>query len=170
MQQVLLVEDDTVYREALARALGRVGYAVRACAGVVEAEEALDDGLDYAIVDLKLADGSGIDVVHALAEVAPACRTLLLTGHGTVPATVEAMRAGAVDVLCKPLSTHEIVEAMRRAPSPTVPPPKSQTLDALERAHVERVLAETGGNVTHAAQRLGLDRRTLQRKLQRWSG
>lgn len=168
MNDVLLVEDDEVYREALTRALGRAGYQVRACEGVEAAEAALGVVPDYAIVDLKLADGSGIDVVRLLACSAPACRILLLTGHGTIAATVEAMRAGAVDVLCKPVSTHELLEAMRRAPTPGAPPSSTSTLEELERAHVERVLAETGGNLTHAAAILGVDRRTLQRKRSRW--
>lgn len=172
MSTVLLVEDDDVYRDALGRALQRAGYAVHTCPGAESAEQALleEVAADYAVVDLKLADGSGIDVVRAIARARPACRTLLLTGHGTVHSAVEAMRAGAVDVLEKPTSTHELVEAMRRAPPPAPPSTSIPTLDELERAHIERVLAETGGNVTHAAQLLGLDRRTLQRKMQRRSG
>jgi two-component system, response regulator RegA len=170
MPIVLLVEDDEVYRDALARALVRGGYEVRACAGVESAEQALlGCKADFAVVDLKLADGSGIDVVRAISRACPACRTFLLTGHGTVSAAVEAMRSGAVDVLEKPMSTHELVEAMRRAPVPTAPAATVPTLDELERVHIARVLAETGGNVTHAAQLLGLDRRTLQRKLQRFA-
>lgn len=130
------------------------------------AEAALADfAPDCAIVDLALGDGSGIDVVRAIARASPACRTLLLTGHGTVSAAVEAMRAGAVDVIEKPRSTRELVDAIRRAPQAPVPVTPLPTLEQVERAHIERVLAETGGNVTHAAEVLGLDRRTLQRKL-----
>ncbi len=168
METLLLVEDDPTYREALSRALVRAGFAPTVCGGVEEALVALESILpDFAIVDLKLADGSGIDVIDALARAAPGCRSLLLSGHATVPAAVAALRAGAVDVVEKPASTSDLVARLRRAPPPGPLAGSSPKLEEVERAHIDRVLAEHGGNVTLAAEALGIDRRTLQRKLGR---
>jgi two-component system response regulator RegA len=167
MTTVLLVEDDPVFRSALARSLRRSGHDV-AEAGSVEEAAAVGAQLrpDLAVVDLKLQDGSGVDVIRELARVVPTCRSILLTGHGTIPAAVEAMRAGAVDVRTKPISTAELKEALERAveaEDPELPEP----LDQAEREHILRILNETGGNISAAARRLGLHRRTLQRKLQK---
>jgi two-component system response regulator RegA len=114
-------------------------------------------------VDLKLADGDGISVVHLLAARAPACRCVMLSGQGTIAAAVEAMRAGAVDFRTKPLSGAEVVSALREALEPL----PSEALDLVERAHILSVLQAVGGNISEAARRLGLHRRTLQRKLQK---
>lgn len=167
MSLVLVVEDDEVYRRALARALRREGYEAIEAEGVESALAAIEARApDYAVIDLALADGSGLDVLRRLSARAPACRAVLLTAHGTIPAAVEAMRAGAVDFRTKPISTAELVDTLRRAatlPRVGLPDP----LDEAERRHIERILSETEGNVTEAARRLGLHRRTLQRKLRK---
>lgn len=167
MSRVLVVEDDPVYRAALVRALRRAGYEPMEAEGVEAAGAAIRNvAPTYAVIDLALLDGSGIDVLHELAARAPGCRSVLLTAHGSIPAAVEAMRAGAVDFRTKPISTAELVEAIRRADElPRMGLP--DTLDDAERHHIERILAETGGNVSEAARRMGLHRRTLQRKLQK---
>jgi two-component system response regulator RegA len=164
---VLVVEDDEVYRKALARAFRREGFEAVEAEGVEAANLALAGWSPaYAVIDLALGDGSGIDVVRTLAARAPGCRSVLLTAHGTIPAAVEAMRAGAVDFRTKPISTAELVETLRRADSlPRRGLPDE--LDDAERQHIERILVETEGNVSEAARRLGLHRRTLQRKLQK---
>jgi two-component system response regulator RegA len=162
---VLVVEDDEVYRKALARALRREGFEPVEADGVESAGAVLArEAPAFAVVDLALGDGSGIDVVRAIAARAPRCRSLLLTAHGTIPAAVEAMRAGAVDFRTKPISTAELVDALRRAESPRALPDE---LDDAERQHIHRILAECEGNVSEAARRLGLHRRTLQRKLEK---
>lgn len=169
MTTVLIVEDDALYRNALARALRREGYITLESEGVDEARAALRAHLpDLAVVDLKLGDGSGIDVLLEIAELAPGCRTILLTGFGTIPSTVEAMRAGAADVRTKPISTPELVDALRQAERTVadVPEPEN-TLDAVERDHILRTLEACGGNISATARKLGLHRRTLQRKLAR---
>ncbi|MCB9665887.1 MAG: response regulator [Alphaproteobacteria bacterium] len=166
MNTVLVVEDDLVYRGALARALTRSGYAVREAGGVEEALARLDDGAPtHAVIDLALPDGSGIDVLRAVVDAAPACRAVLLTGHGTIPATVEAMRAGAVDVKTKPVSTAVLVAALER-PAAAVRA-AADVLDHVERDHIRRVLEAVDGNISEAARRLGVHRRTLQRRLRR---
>jgi two-component system response regulator RegA len=162
--RVLVVEDDSVYRDALVDTLVAAGFVPLPAANVRDAlrlSRAQPPSL--ALVDLRLPDGSGIDVVRLLAEVAPTCRCVLLSGHGSVPAAVEAMRAGAVDFLTKPAEGQEIVAALRDALEPS----DVETLDQLERNHILGVLHACGGNITEAARRLGLYRRTLQRKLQK---
>lgn len=165
MTTVLVVEDDAVYRRALARTLRREGYEPIEVEGVEAAGDAIRRvPPGYAVIDLALGDGSGVDVLRALAAHAPGCRSILLTAHGSIPAAVEAMRAGAVDFRTKPISTAELVDALRRADElPRMGLPDA--LDDAERHHIERILAETAGNVSEAARRLGLHRRTLQRKL-----
>lgn len=166
MKRVLVVEDDDVYRDAVVRALNRGGYDARAAAGVADAERiASDDPPDLAVVDLRLADGSGVDVVKMLIREAPACRIVMLSGHGTIRTAVEAMRAGAVDFLTKPVSSDELHRALAEADQVVLPVHPDGSLDAVEREHILRTLEAAGGNVTEAARRLGLHRRTLQRKL-----
>jgi two-component system response regulator RegA len=166
VKRVLVVEDDRVYREAVVRALGRSGYEAVAAGSVAEAEQqATDDPPDLALVDLRLEDGSGIDVVRTLVREAPTCRIVMLSGHGTIRSAVEAMRAGAVDFLTKPVSSAEIERALKEAEQIVLPWATEGSLDAVEREHILRTLEAAGGNVTEAARRLGLHRRTLQRKL-----
>lgn len=165
-RKVLVVEDDEVYREAVIRALRRAGYAAEGADGLASVEAHLDlDIPDLAVVDLKLGEGSGIDVVQALVGDVPTCKVLMLSGHGTVPAAVEVMRAGAVDFLMKPVSMAELVRALEAAERVVVPVATGGSLDAVEREHILRTLEAAGGNVTETARRLGLHRRTLQRKL-----
>lgn len=160
---VLVVEDDDVYRRALSRALKREGFEPIEAAGVEAARQIVADRKpSSAVIDLALGDGSGIDVVRLLAEVAPECRSVLLTAHGSIPAAVEAMRAGAADFRTKPISTAELVEVLRRA-SPARAGPDE--LDSAERQHIQRILEACDGNISEAARRLRLHRRTLQRKL-----
>lgn len=164
MTTVLVVEDDPVYREALVEALSAAGYAVLPASGLREALLVCRGAApDLALVDLRLPDGSGVDVVRHLAEAQPACRCVVLSGHATIPTAVEAMRAGAVDVLTKPIEGGELIAALEDAFEPL----PSASLDQVERAHILSVLHASGGNITEAARRLGLYRRTLQRKLQK---
>lgn len=163
---LLIVEDDAVYGPAVVRALERAGRS-----GVVLAtrlEQVLTDERVYtlAVVDLHLPDGSGVDAVRQLTE--RGTRVLVLTGHGSIPAAVECMREGAVDVLTKPVSTAELHAALERAEEVLVAvDASSERLEDVERAHILAVLEDCGGNVSEAARRLGLYRRTLQRKLQK---
>jgi two-component system response regulator RegA len=169
LKRVLVVEDDEVYREALVRALGRAGYSVTSASSVADLGAVTDHGPpDLALIDLRLGDESGIDAVHLLAREAPRCRVLMLSGHGTIRSAVEAMRAGAVDFLTKPVSSAEILRALQEAAEVALPSAgAASSLDAVEREHILRTLEAADGNVSEAARRLGLHRRTLQRKLQK---
>lgn len=163
---VLVVEDDLVYREVVGRTLADCGFAPVLAGTLAEAVAACTDRpTDVALVDLRLgsdADG-GIEVIRQIVQLAPACRCVVLTGHGTIPAAVEAMRAGAIDFRTKPIDGPQLVQALRDA---LVPLP-TETLEEVERNHILSVLHATGGNISETARRLGLYRRTLQRKLQK---
>lgn len=163
-----MVEDDEVHRDALARTLRRHGFAVRTASGVQQASQVVRHRLPMgAVVDLRLDDGDGIEVVRMLSLRAPLCRIIVLTGFGSIPAAVEAVKNGAIDFRTKPTTPEEIVAAMRKALSQPLP---ATQLEDVERQHIERALKGTDGNVSLAARRLGLHRRTLQRKLQRLEG
>jgi two-component system response regulator RegA len=163
MKRVLVVEDDEVYRALLGRTLRRAGFDVVLAEGVEAARRRMDLSLDLALVDLRLGEGDGIEVVRLLGAQVPACRVVILTAHGSIPAAVEAMRAGAVDFRTKPLPGSELVAALEDALEPL----PSEQLDQVERGHILGVLQACGGNISEAARRLGLHRRTLQRKLQK---
>lgn len=164
MTLVLVVEDDLVYRTALVETVADAGFVAVPAGGVRDALAlARARPPDLALLDLRLPDGSGIDVVRQLGEIAPSCRCIVLSGHGTIPTAVEAMRAGAVDFLTKPVEGPELLAALRDA----LEPGAVENLDQVERAHILSVLQACGGNITEAARRLGLYRRTLQRKLQK---
>ncbi len=168
MNTVLVVEDDEVHRDALARTLRRAGFAVITAAGVTQAENAIKSRTpDAAIIDLRLQDGDGIMVVKMLNLRAPRCRSIVLTGYGSIPVAVDAVKNGAVDVRAKPTTPEDIISALRKALAQPAPPTE---LDEVERQHIMRTLEGTEGNISHAARRLGLHRRTLQRKLQRLDG
>ncbi len=164
MTTVLVVENDAAYREVLGRTLRAAGFRVTLVAGLTEAAGACAAlQPDLALIDLRLDDGDGVGVVRLLADRAPACRCVLLSGNATIQSAVDAMRVGAVDFRTKPLAGAEIVQALRDALDPL----PSESLDNVERSHILAVLHACGGNISVAAKRLGLHRRTLQRKLQK---
>jgi len=163
----LLVDDDVAFCAALADALRRRGESVVIAHTEQEAlVEARAWSPARATVDLRLKESSGIDVVRALREMLPHIEVVVLTGYGSIATAVEAVKAGALHYLTKPAGVAEILAAFGGlAPSePSAIPP---SLDTVEWEHLQRVLLECGGNVSEAARRLGLYRRTLQRKLAR---
>lgn len=172
---LFVIDDDERLRPRLARALEARGYAVRAFATGEEAlAQATEDSPEYAIVDLKLAGIGGLDVVRGLLEIDASTRVLVLTGYGSIATAVEAVRRGAVDYLTKPADADQLVAAFARAQAGTLsteaPAVEVPSLARVEWEHIQRVLAETDGNVTVAAKVLGIHRRSLQRKLGKLPG
>lgn len=167
MMRVLLIDDDAAFRLRLARALTRRGLAV---AEAGEPETGLDlargGGFAAVLVDLRMPGGSGLDLIPELAALEPAPRIVLLTGFGSIPTAVEAVRRGAVEVLQKPAAVEEILAALQGAPRP-VADLATPSLERVEWEHLQRVLGDAEGNISEAARRLGMHRRTLQRKLDR---
>jgi two-component system response regulator RegA len=167
---LLLVDDDEVLRERLGRALRERGFDVTTAAGGEEALAcARRDAPEFAVVDLRMPGASGIEVLEALRAVDPATRVLMLTGYGSIATAVEATRRGAVGYLSKPADADEVVAALtgRPAPEGTVEI-DTPSLARAEWEHIQRVLADCGGNVSETARRLGIHRRSLQRKLQKY--
>ncbi|HRI53280.1 MAG TPA: response regulator [Pseudomonadota bacterium] len=176
---VLLVDDDEAFRERLARALRDRGYEVRTADGYDAALQlARADSPEYAVVDLRMPGRSGLEVVRDLAALDSSTRIVILTGYGSIATAVDAVRLGAVQYLPKPADADDLVAAFQRADlpplaplEPLVPPATAATgysapsLARAEYEHIQRVLRDCRGNISEAARRLGLPRRSLQRKL-----
>jgi two-component system response regulator RegA len=164
------VDDDPVFRRRLAEALASRGLEVRSAAGVQEALAlAREESPEWAVVDLRIPGGSGLDLVRSLREVDPTTQVVVLTGYGSIATAVEAIRLGARQYLTKPADADEIFAAL--GGHETVPegpgPGHTPSLEMVEWEHLQRVLSDSGGNLSEAARRLGIHRRSLQRKVAR---
>jgi two-component system, response regulator RegA len=167
LRTILIVDDDAILLSALERDLGARGYVVLATSSAVKALELARAGRpDCALLDLCIGDDSGIDLLRELKAELPELLVLLLSGHGAVQNAVDAFHGGAVDFLQKPIAGKQLAEALekalRRARGPAAP-----SLAKAEFEHITRVLHECNGNISEAARRLGIHRRSLQRKLQK---
>jgi two-component system response regulator RegA len=166
---ILVVDDDDAFRKRLSRALSQRGYDVRVAANYDEAiASARDDSPQFAVVDLKMPGRSGLEVVRDLKAVDPMTKIVVLTGYGSIATAVDAVKLGATQYLPKPADADEILAALTRdeaeAPAQEFPAP---SLARAEWEHIQRVLADSGGNVSEAARRLGMHRRSLQLKLRK---
>ena len=167
---LLLVDDDPVFRQRLAEALASRGLEVRSASGVEEALAlAREESPEWAVVDLRMPGGSGLDLVRSLREVDPTTQVVVLTGYGSIATAVEAIRLGARQYLTKPADADEILAAL--GGTETEPemagPGYTPSLEMVEWEHLQRVLSDSGGNLSEAARRLGIHRRSLQRKVAR---
>ncbi len=165
----LVVDDDKEFRSRLVRALVRRSYSVVEAESVSQAEQMLDTHIpSRAVVDLRMPGASGLELVKSLRDRLPETEVVMLTGHGSISTAVEAMRYGARNYLTKPADADQVLAAFRDTPPETAAPmPPVASLDDIEWEHIQRVLRECDGNVTHAARLLGMHRRSLQRKLAR---
>lgn len=165
---LLLVDDDPTFRAVLGTALERRGFEVLPAHGTRAAIELLDRRIpQYAVVDLKMPEISGLVLVEKLAALRPPVRTVMLTAYASIATAVEAIKLGAIHYLTKPADADEIVAAMMRDVGNTqvAVPERPISIARLEWEHLHKVLAECDGNISAAARRLGMHRRTLQRKL-----
>jgi two-component system response regulator RegA len=170
---ILLVDDDVRLRERLAQALSKRGYEVRSAGSYEEAMAiAHEVAPELAVVDLRMPGPSGLELLRSLKELDPETRIVVLTGYGSIATTIDAMRLGAVYYLQKPADADEVLAAFARAEAPpldgvpdNVDPP---SLERVKWEHVARVLSDSGGNVSEAARKLKLHRRSLQRMLQKF--
>src|SRR6201985_1431202 len=167
-RKLLLIEDDASFAKALKRSFERRSYEVRICQAVNELGPMLEGySPEYAVVDLKLAAGSGLECVKSLHASDPAMKIVVLTGFASIATAVEAIKLGACHYLAKPSNTDDIEAAFGRAEGNaevglTERPTSIKTLE-WERIH--ETLAATGFNISETARRLGMHRRTLARKL-----
>jgi len=165
---LLLVDDDDVYSAVLGRALARRGFDVRIARGVSEAVIlATCSPPEYAVVDLKLPDGSGLKLVSKLLSLDAQTRIVVLTGHGSIPSAVEAIKLGATYYLVKPVTAGDLVVAFDRDGGDEEFPINDQpmSISRVEWEHIHHVLRDNDGNVSATARALSMHRRTLQRKL-----
>jgi two-component system, response regulator RegA len=168
---LLIVEDDDALRERLVRAFTERGFAAQGAATAAEALAASEEAPEYAVVDLRVGDESGLDVIRALIAKDSATRIVMLTGYGSIATAVEAMRLGAVHYLTKPADADEILAALGRSDardSVAASAGEPLTLARAEWEHINHVLVSVSGNISEAARRLGLHRRSLQRKLAKY--
>lgn len=170
----LVVDDDTSFREVITRALQRRGFAVASAGdGAGALRIAQQQRPRRALLDLKLADESGLDIIAALKQALPDIEIIMLTGYSSIATAVEAVKRGALNYLCKPAGVDEILAAFASAnpdsecvgtPAATAQP---HSIDRLEWEHIQKVLLDNFGNISATARALGMHRRTLQRKLQK---
>lgn len=166
----LLIDDDDAFLQVLQRSLSRQGVESRLAHSHDEAKAGLADGqVHRCVLDLNLAGESGLQLLPELLGMRPDLEVLVLTGYGSIATAVEAMRRGAVNYLCKPVTVNQLLagfEPLEGPPDLRSAPP---SVEEMEWEHIQRVLNENEGNVSATARALNMHRRTLQRKLQKHS-
>jgi two-component system response regulator RegA len=170
---LLLADDDKILRERMARAFRDRGFDVRTAS---DAEEALrmaqEDSPELAVVDFRMPGASGLHLVKELKAIDPHTRIVVLTGYGSIATAIDAIRLGATYFLPKPADADDILAAFARGEQPPLDPPqpdyRAPSLARAEWEHINRVLSDCAGNISEAARILGIHRRSLQRKLQKY--
>ena len=166
-RSLLIVDDDAPFRQRLGRAMERRGFEVQLA-------ESVGEGLNlartappaYAVVDLRLEDGNGLDVVETIREIRPDSRVIVLTGYGAIATAVAAVKIGAVDYLSKPADADDVEKALLNGGEMKPPPPENpMSADRVRWEHIQRVFELCDRNVSETARRLNMHRRTLQRIL-----
>jgi len=164
---LLLVDDDEAFLRRLGRAMEKRGFEVTMSETVADGVKlARDAPPAYAVVDLRLNDGNGLDVVEALHAARPDCRVIVLTGYGAIATAVAAVKIGAVDYLSKPADANDVTAALLASEDSLPPPPENpMSADRVRWEHIQRVYEQCDRNVSETARRLNMHRRTLQRIL-----
>jgi two-component system response regulator RegA len=166
-RSLLLVDDDEPFLKRLSRAMERRGFEVETASSVAAGRAiATARPPAYAVIDLRLDDGNGLDVVEVLREMRPESRVVVLTGYGAIFTAVAAVKIGAVDYLSKPADANDVVNALLATGSDLPPPPENpMSADRVRWEHIQRVYELCDRNVSETARRLNMHRRTLQRIL-----
>ncbi|MCH2249399.1 ActR/PrrA/RegA family redox response regulator transcription factor [Cognatishimia sp.] len=164
---LLLVDDDEVFVKRLAKAMEKRGFSVETAESVAAGRAiATARPPAYAVVDLRLDDGNGLDVVEVLQDKREDCRVVILTGYGAIATAVAAVKAGATDYLAKPADAQDIVNALLSPQGELPPPPENpMSADRVRWEHIQRIYELCDRNVSETARRLNMHRRTLQRIL-----
>ena len=168
MDNFLLVDDDDAFTQVLSRALQRRGFTTAVAHNAGDAVKlAKQQPFDKAIVDLKMEGPSGLTLIPQLKQYQPGLEIVMLTGYSSVATAVEAVKLGALNYLCKPANTDEILAAFNNAAgnADVSIPENRPSIDRLEWEHIQKVLSENNHNISATARALGMHRRTLQRKL-----
>ncbi len=166
-RSLLIVDDDKPFCTRLARAMEARGYAVRVAESVAEGIAAVDaQAPAFAVIDMRLGDGNGLDVIVRLKDRRPEARGVILTGYGNIATAVTAVKLGAFDYLAKPADADEVHATLMAQPGERADPPENpMSADRVRWEHIQRVYELCGRNVSETARRLNMHRRTLQRIL-----
>jgi two-component system, response regulator RegA len=167
-RSLLLLDDDAALRTRLGRALDARGFSTVQVESVAQAIAAVRERPPaFAVLDMRLEDGSGLSVVEELRRCRPESRIIMLTGYGNIATAVAAVKAGAVDYLSKPADADDVVNALLAAETGAPPPPPENPMsaDRVRWEHIQRVYELCDHNVSETARRLNMHRRTLQRIL-----
>jgi len=166
-RSLLIVEDDKPFLTRLARAMEGRGFEVETAESVEEAVARIKASPPaYAVVDMRLGDGNGLDVVAAIRERRDDSRTVILTGYGNIATAVTAVKLGAIDYLSKPADADDVFAALTRTATDKIAPPENpMSADRVRWEHIQRVYEMCDRNVSETARRLNMHRRTLQRIL-----
>ena len=163
---LLIVDDHKPFLQRLARAMQTRGFTVRTAESVAGGLMQLEIASPaFAVVDLRLGDGNGLDVISALKARRPDARAIVLTGYGNIATAVNAVKLGAVDYLSKPVDADHVVHALLNGDRAVEPPEKPMTPDRIRWEHIQRIYELCNQNVSETARRLNMHRRTLQRIL-----
>ncbi|MFI4975632.1 MAG: ActR/PrrA/RegA family redox response regulator transcription factor [Caulobacterales bacterium] len=165
-KSLLLLDDDAPLRNRLGRALEARGFEPTLVESVEDAMAAVRTKPPaFAVLDMRLQDGTGLKVVEALRDARPDARIVMLTGYGNIATAVAAVKAGAVDYLSKPADADDVVKALMAQGGAPAPPENPMSADRVRWEHIQRVYELCGHNVSETARRLNMHRRTLQRIL-----
>jgi two-component system response regulator RegA len=170
-KSLLIVDDDNPFRERLARAMEKKGFEVFQAESVQKGIQTVKDKKPaFAVVDLRLSDGSGLEVVKQIQNSNSTSRIIMLTGYGNIPTAVAAIKEGAIDYLAKPADADDVEKALLADPEAKAEPPENpMSADRVKWEHIHRVFELCNRNVSETARRLKMHRRTLQRILSKRS-
>ena len=171
-KSLLILDDDDPLRGRLSRAMEKKGFLVKEAKTVAEGLQAVKNSPppSFALIDLRLEDGNGLDVVKELSKNKKDCRIVMLTGYGNLPTAVAAVKAGAIDYMAKPVDADDVEAALLASPESKAKPPENpMSADRVKWEHIHRVFELCNRNVSETARRLKMHRRTLQRILSKRS-
>ena len=170
-KSLLIVDDDNPFRDRLARAMEKKGFSVSQAEGVKKGIDLIKSKKPaFAVVDLRLGDGNGLEVVNELQVSNSNCKIIMLTGYGNIPTAVAAIKQGAIDYLAKPADADDVEKALLADPTKKAQPPENpMSADRIKWEHIHRVFELCNRNVSETARRLKMHRRTLQRILSKRS-
>ena len=170
-KSLLIVDDDDPFRSRLCRAMEKKGFVVKGAKTLGESVQSVKQNPPhFAVIDLRLDDGSGLDVVKELKKVKKDSRIIMLTGYGNLPTAVAAVKAGAIDYIAKPVDADDVESALLASPESKAKPPENpMSADRVKWEHIHRVFELCNRNVSETARRLKMHRRTLQRILSKRS-
>ena len=166
-RSLVIVDDDKPFLIRLGRAMEQRGFEVRMGSSIAEGLDLIRQKAPaFAVVDMRLEDGNGLDVIAELAKLKPDSRAIVLTGYGNFATAVSAVKLGAVDYLAKPADADEVTDALLAPSDEKAPPPENpMSADRVRWEHIQRVYELCNRNVSETARRLNMHRRTLQRIL-----